>query len=186
MSSQTNLLDRYQAYRVRRHLANEAQYQHYLPSWRTRSRRRLLASVLVAGLAYMMAASVFILFGPEWSPLLWIPGAALMSVAWTVMQIVSGRRSDAPADALDEWELARRNSARSIGFAVTQAIVTVPAVALILTTTYTDDPRLALGGGFVVLTAVLIGTCTPGIILAWTAPEDDPEDTATAPEEETA
>jgi len=96
------VLDRYQAFRTRRYLQNEARYAHYLPGWRTRSRRRLLVWILVASLVALAASSIFILVGPEWAPLTWLPGAILMSVSWTTLQIVTGRRSDAPADALDE------------------------------------------------------------------------------------
>lgn len=170
------VLDRYQAFRTRRYLQNEARYAHYLPGWRTRSRRRLLVWILVASLVALAASSIFILVGPEWAPLTWLPGAILMSVSWTTLQIVTGRRSDAPAGALDEWDLERRNAARSIGFAITQGAVTVPALALVWATTFTDDPRLALGGGFIILSGLLVGICSPGIILAWTAPVDEPDE----------
>ncbi|MBY6685271.1 hypothetical protein HQ305_10810 [Rhodococcus sp. BP-149] len=175
------VLDRYQAFRTRRYLQNEARYAHYLPGWRTRSRRRLLVWILVASLVALVASSVFILVGPEWAPLTWLPGAIVMCVSWTTLQIVTGRRSDAPADALDEWDLQRRNAARSIGFSITQGVVTVPALALVWATTFIDDPRLALGGGFIILSGLIAGSCSPGIILAWTAPIDDPDEFPTLP-----
>ncbi|MBY6538247.1 hypothetical protein HQ325_06150 [Rhodococcus sp. BP-349] len=181
------VLERYQAFRTRRYLQNEARYAHYLPGWRTRSRRRLLVWILVASLAALAASAVFILVGPEWAPLTALPGAIVMIVSWTTLQMVTGRRSDAPADALDEWDLERRNAARSIGFAITQGTVMVPALALMWATSFTDNPRLALGGSVIILSGLLVGICSPGIILAWTAPVDDPDEfltpTSHSPEE---
>lgn len=171
-----SILDRYQDYRVRRYLTYQQRYAQSLPSWRTRPRRRALVSALAFSLVMLGFSSVFILFGPEWAPLVWVPFGLMMCVTWAMVQRVSGKRSDAPADALDEWDLERRNNARSIGFALTQGFVMIPAFVLIWGTNITDDPRLALGGGFLVVSGLVAGICTPGMILAWTAPDDDPED----------
>ena len=56
------------------------------------------------------------------------PRALLFFPLWTMLQIVSGRQGDAPRDALDEWEIQQRNSARSIGLTVTQLLTLVPAL----------------------------------------------------------
>ena len=45
------------------------------------------------------------------------------------MQIVAGRRGDAPRGALDEFEIAQRNSARSIGLTITAQVGSPDAVA---------------------------------------------------------
>jgi hypothetical protein len=178
-----SILDRYQNYRIRRYLKAEAKYAQSLPSWRSQARRRILVGILVAAILMLVASSIFAFFGPDWAPLTWVPGALVMTASWSAIQMVSGRRSDAPADALDEWDLQRRNSARSIGFAVTQAFVMIPAFVLIWGTSFTDDPRLALGGGFLILSGLIAGICTPGIILAWTNPDPDPEDLVIRTEE---
>ena len=113
--SDANLLDRYQDYRTRQFAKRERTYAHSLPKWRTRSRRRLLVTALGATFAFMFAVSVMCAFGIEWAPLLWLPACALFFPMWLMLQIVSGRQGDAPDAALDEYELAQRNNARSIG-----------------------------------------------------------------------
>ncbi|MGB7364962.1 MAG: hypothetical protein WA931_18205 [Rhodococcus sp. (in: high G+C Gram-positive bacteria)] len=174
-----NVLDRYQTYRIRRYLKHQAQYADSLPSWRSQSRRRTLVVVLTVSLVYLAAASVFTIVGPDWAPITWVPGALVMIGTWSMIQRVVGRKNDAPADALDEWDLERRNNARSIGFTVTQALVMTAAFVLVFGANFIDADQLSLGGGYLVIVALIAGICTPGIILAWTSPDPDPEDIAT-------
>ena len=113
--SDANLLDRYQDYRTRQFAKRERTYAHSLPKWRTRSRRRLLVKALGVTFMFMFAVSLMCAFGIEWAPLLWLPACGLFFPMWLMLQIVSGRQGDAPDAALDEYELAQRNNARSIG-----------------------------------------------------------------------
>jgi hypothetical protein len=91
---------------------------------------------------------------------------------------VSGRRGDAPQGALDEYEIAQRDSARSIGLIATQYLMLVPIFYLIFGAVLTagTDENMAYAGGLMAVTMLLVGGCTPAMILGWTRPDPLPED----------
>ncbi|MGA9869834.1 MAG: hypothetical protein WBQ44_01615 [Rhodococcus sp. (in: high G+C Gram-positive bacteria)] len=171
----SNILSRYQAYRTRRFLENDAKTRHWLPAWRTQRRRRMLAIAVVATLLVLVVISIWTLFW-EWAPLAWLPATAAFLVLWTMLQTVSGRHSDAPMGALDEWEVQQRNEARSIGLTVTQGTVMAAIMPLVFLGTWVDNDRLAYAGGLWTLTALLAGICSPAFVLAWITPDPEPED----------
>lgn len=172
---EATLIDRYQTYRAGRFLKHEQTYANRLPGWRTQHRRRILVVGLASTFAFMFAVSVLCAFGIDWAPLLWLPACLLFFPLWIVLQIVSGRQGDAPHATLDEYELAQRNSARSIGLTVTQNLMMVPILYLIFGAVFTGgaDTDMAYAGGLMALTVLLVGGCTPAMILGWTRP--DPE-----------
>lgn len=174
----TELLDRYQTYRTARFLKHERAWANSLPGWRTRSRRRLLVGTLAATLAFMAVVGVACAFGVQWAPLLWLPACLAFLPLWIALQIVSGRRGDAPEGVLDEFEIAQRNSARSIGLTITQNLVLLVAFYLIFGSVITGgaDQNMAYAGGLMVLTALLAGGCSPAMILGWSRPDPEPED----------
>lgn len=170
-----DILDRYQDLRTRRFVKNEEQFQTWLPAWRTRRRRRALVVTLGASFAAMTLISAFCLVDML-AALLWLPVTAGFLLAWTTLQVVSGRQSDAPRDALDERELRQRDSARSIGLTVTQLLVMAPAVALLIAGA--SDGAItfpAYPAALFLLTALLIGGCTPAMILAWNRTDPEPD-----------
>ena len=173
--SDANLLDRYQDYRTRQFAKRERTYAHSLPKWRTRSRRRLLVKALGVTFVFMFAVSLMCAFGIEWAPLLWLPACALFFPMWLTLQIVSGRQGDAPDAALDEYELAQRNNARSIGLTITQNLMLVPIFYLIFGSVITGgtDTDMAYAGGLMALTVLLVGGCSPAMILGWSRPDDE-------------
>ncbi|WP_072805320.1 hypothetical protein [Rhodococcoides yunnanense] len=171
----SNILTRYQAYRTRRFLDNDAKTRHWLPRWRTQHRRRILCVGVVVTLAALLVISILTLFS-WWAPILWVPATVSFLVLWTMLQTVSGRHSDAPVGALDEWEVQQRNEARSIGLTVTQGLTLTAVVALIVLSSAVDNDRLAYAGGLWTLVALLTGICTPAFVLAWITPDPDPED----------
>jgi len=169
------LIDRYQNFRTRRFLKHERTYADALPRWRSQRRRRALVVTLSATFALMFAVSVLCAFGVQWAPLLWLPAALVFMLAWIVLQVVSGRQGDAPEAALDEYEVQQRNSARSIGLAVTQNLMLIPIFYLIFGSVITGgtDTDMAYAGGLMALTFLLIGGCTPSMILGWIRPSPD-------------
>ena len=171
--SDVNLLD--QDYRTRQFAKRERAYAHSLPKWRTRGRRRLLVKGLGVVFALMFSVSLMCAFGVEWAPLLWLPACALFFPMWLMLQIVSGRQSDAPDAALDEYELAQRNNARSIGLTITQNLMLVPIFYLIFGSVITGgtDTDMAYAGGLMALTVLLVGGCSPAMILGWSRPDDE-------------
>ncbi|RDH74964.1 hypothetical protein DVS77_28950 [Mycolicibacterium moriokaense] len=177
--TEPTIIERYQDFRTRRFLKNERRTARVLPAWRTRRRRRTLVVALAATFAFMLAVSVLCAFGIRWAPLLWLPACALYFPLVWMLQVVSGRQGDAPRDALDEFEIAQRDSARSIGLTVTVYLMLVPAFYLIVGAVLTEgaDTAMAYAGGLMVLTMLSIGACTPAMILGWTR-RSDAEDAA--------
>ena len=172
---EATLIDRYQNYRADRFLKHEQTYANSLPGWRFRHRRRILVVGLGVTFAYMAGVSVLCAFGIRWAPLLWLPACLLFFPLWTTLQIVSGRQGDAPHATLDEYELAQRNSARSIGLTITQNLMLLPIFYLIFGAVLTDgaDADMAYAGGLMALTVLLIGGSAPAMILGWTRPDPD-------------
>ncbi|OKH66533.1 membrane protein [Mycobacterium sp. SWH-M5] len=172
-TSKPNLIDRYQDYRTRRFLKHESTYSNSLPRWRTQGRRRVLVGVLAASLALMVVTSVVCALGIRQAALMWLPACAVFFPAWIVLQIVLGRQSDAPTATLDEYEVAQRNSARSIGLSVIQSLMLVPIFFLIIVSTHLTDADaatirdLAYAGALMALAALMIGSCLPAMILGW-------------------
>jgi MFS family permease len=172
------LIDRYRDHRTRRFLDQERRWAQRLPGWRTRSRRRALVVGLALTFVAMFAVSIACAFGVDWAPLLWIPACLVFFPLWLTLQIVSGRRGDAPQGALDEYEIAQRDSARSIGLIATQYLMLVPIFYLIFGAVLTDgtDENMAYAGGLMAVTMLLVGGCMPAMILGWTRPDPLPED----------
>lgn len=172
-----NLLDRYQDYRTRRFVSHQAKTAGSLPSWRTQRRRRSLVVGLAVTFTFMFAVGVLCAVGVNWAPLLWLPACAVFFPMWIALQVVSGRQGDAPEAALDEYEVSQRNSARSIGLTVTQNLMMIPICYLIIGSVSTGgtDQNMAYAGGLMALTVLLIGGCTPAMILGWTRRDLDPE-----------
>lgn len=174
---EADLIERYQDYRTRRFLKHERTWAKSLPGWRTRSRRRGLVIALAATFAFMFGVSVLCAFGLQWAPLLWLPACAVFFPLWIALQVVSGRQGDAPQAALDEFEIAQRNSARSIGLSITQNLMLIPVAYLIFGAVITRgaDAEMAYAGGLMVLSVLLAGGCAPAMILGWIRPDPDPE-----------
>lgn len=182
--SEPNLVERYQAYRVRRFLANSEKWRDMLPGWRTRRRRRDLVVALLITFALMLAVALTCHFY-EWAPLLWLPACVLFVPVWTALAIVSGRQGDAPTEALDEWEVQQQNSARSIALSITQWLMMIPVTYLIVGSVVTDGDHatMAYTGGLLTLTMLMIGGCLPTMIVAWSQPDPEPDPVADHPEE---
>lgn len=171
----STLLDRYQHYRAERYRKHERTYAHSLPTWRTQRRRRMLVRGLAITFAFMFVVSLLCAFGVDWAPLLWLPACLVFFPMWLTLQIVSGRQGDAPDATLDEYELSQRNNARSIGLTITQNLMLIPIFYLIFGSVITGgaDTDMAYAGGLMALTVLLIGGCTPAMILGWTRPDPD-------------
>lgn len=175
--SVASIIDRYEDHRTRRFLTHESTFAKWLPGWRTQHRRRILAGSVTALIAAMFVISVLCYFVPVVA-IAWIPVVLVFLPAWTSLQIVSGRQSDAPRHALDEREIAERNSARSIGLSVAQTLLLLPIFALLWSPPFdfVDHRALCYSAGGFALAAILFSGCLPAVLLAWTRPDDDPED----------
>lgn len=176
--SATSILDRYEDRRTRRFLKNEELSAHWMPNWRTRKRRRLLAGLVMTLIGLMFVIAVTTYFA-RIAAVAWLPVTMLFLPTWTCLQIVSGRQSDAPRHALDEREIAERNSARSIGLSVAQTLVLIPIFVLLVGAGIDslDHRSLSYSAGGFALASILFSGCLPAVLLAWSRPDDDdPED----------
>lgn len=174
----TGLIDRYQDYRVRRWLIHENRMAGMLPGWRSRRRRRALVIAVAVAIAALFLVGVLTAAGLPWAPLIWLPGAVVFLPAWTMLRIASQGQDHAPKETLDEWEIAQRNSARSVGLALTQWLTVLPIMYLLLAGAVfpeADAFQVAYGGGAMTLAALLAGGCAPAMILGWTRPDPEPE-----------
>lgn len=181
VTTERTILDRYQDFRTKRFLKREHTYANALSGWRTQRRRRVIVVGLAVTFAFMAIVSLLCAFGFDWAPLLWLPACLVFFPLWSVLQIVSGRQGDAPRDALDEFELAQRNSARSIGLTVTQTLMLLPIFYLVFGSTFFTDISaetargMAYAGALMALTVLLVGGCLPAMILGWTRRSDAEE-----------
>ncbi|MFI6047718.1 hypothetical protein ACIA8C_39300 [Nocardia sp. NPDC051321] len=172
------LLDRYQDYRVRRWQVRDERLAGMLPRWRTRARRRALVITVVASLFAMFATGVLSAFDLRWAPMVSLPAVLVFLPSWTMLRIASQGHDHAPAQTLDEWEIAQRNTARSVGLTITQALVIAPVFYLVYSGAIFPEAnafQTAYAGGIMALAALLAGGCSPAMILGWTRPDPDQE-----------
>ncbi|MCM6773062.1 hypothetical protein NDR87_04580 [Nocardia sp. CDC159] len=172
------LIDRYTDMRVRRWEALGRRTAGMLPGWRTRGRRRALVVAVAAAIAAFFVTGLLCAFDLRWAPYILLPAMVIFLPAWSMLRIACERHDSAPAQALDELEIAQRNAARSIGLAVTQSLTILPVFYLIMVGSFlpeADAFRTAYAGGAMALAALLAGGCAPGMILGWTRPDPDPE-----------
>ncbi|WP_245550774.1 hypothetical protein [Nocardia paucivorans] len=180
MTTQSNgtLLDRYRAYRLRRWLVHEERMSGMLPGWRTRTRRRALVVAVAVSLAGLFVAGALCAFGLKWSALATLPLVLVFLPAWTMLRITSHGQDHAPAAALDELEIAQRETARSIGLTITQTLCLPPVLYLVWSGSLmpeADAFSTAYAGGTMLLATLLAGGCAPAMILAWNKPDPEPE-----------
>ncbi|MGW5385819.1 hypothetical protein [Nocardia sp. NPDC003963] len=172
------LLERYEAYRVRRWLIREKQIAGMLPRWRTTRRRRALVITVIVALTLVLVAGLLCAFGLEWAALLGGFGVLLFLPSWVMVRIVADAQDNAPADTLDELEFAQRETARSLGLTVTQSLSVFPVMYLVWSGALfpqADAFRTAYAGGVMLLATLLAGGCAPAMILAWRRRDPEPE-----------
>ncbi|MDI9894869.1 hypothetical protein QM797_09040 [Rhodococcus sp. IEGM 1381] len=169
-----SLFTRYQESRTQMFLDSDKHYANWLPSLRPQARRRkfviFLMVLLVASAGFALSDPVF-----KWGIGSWGICYAVFAFAAIVLGIVSPREAEAPADALDELEIQKRNAARSIGLTITRILGTAAAAYLLFGSVFSET-NLGVSGAALVLTALSAGGSTPAMLLAWTTPDHDPED----------
>lgn len=176
--SSGTLLDRYRAHRLRRWLVHEQRMSGMLPGWRTRARRRALVVGVTVSLAGLFVAGVLCAFDLKGAALFTLPLVLVFLPAWTMLRIASHGQDHAPSATLDELEIAQRDTARSIGLAVTQALCLPPMLYLVWSGALmpeADAFHTAYAGGTMLVATLLAGGCAPAMILAWNKPDPEPE-----------
>lgn len=171
---------RYETWRAVRYERSVAKYAGRYPGMRNRRSFRRLTLTLGAFLAVLVVAGVAALFTHLW---FWIPfviGLIGTVSTLTILRIVTGSVADAPVSALDEIQLAQRNSARSIGYIVLFSLMFIPYLLLIFLGSANDlvSGQNVYGIGVLLISLVLVGSSTPTILVSWWQADPDPDDFA--------
>jgi hypothetical protein len=131
-----------------------------------------------AGLVLLVIVGVVAGFGfhSEWTAMLVTYSFVLATFAGGRLQIVTDRQADAPAELLDEFELAQRDSARSLGLQVLQFGVAVPLFFVFYPQFVEGDisRSLTYGGWILMLAVFTLGMTLPTMILGWALPDPEP------------
>ncbi|MGZ8178782.1 hypothetical protein ACXVUM_12715 [Williamsia sp. SKLECPSW1] len=171
---------RYEAWRVRHYEKAQAKNAHRLPGMRNRRGARILVGGVLTSLALLVVATVLSFFTAAWFFIPYILGLFGILGFLKLLGIVTGNIAEAPVASLDELQLAKRNSARSIGYMAVFSLMFVPYIVLILVGSARDSVsgQTVYGFGVLLITMLLIGTCSPTMLLAWWTEDPDPEDFA--------
>ncbi|GAA1899570.1 hypothetical protein [Williamsia serinedens] len=171
---------RYEGWRVRLYEKNQAKNAHRLVGMRNRRGARILACGVLASLAVLVVASVMSFVTHVWFFIPFVVGLIGVFVFLKLLGIVTGNIAEAPVASLDELQLAKRNSARSIGYLAVFSLMFIPYLALVLVGSSVESVsgHTVYGFGVLLITLMLVGTCSPTLLLAWWTEDPDPEDFA--------
>ncbi|WP_299575077.1 hypothetical protein [uncultured Williamsia sp.] len=171
---------RYEAWRVRYYEKTQAKNAHRLVGMRNRRGARILAAGVLFSLVLLLIASAMSFVLQPWFFLPFVLGLAGVLTFLKLLGIVTGNIAEAPVASLDELQLAKRNSARSIGYLAVFSLMFIPYLVLIFVGSAADSVSgdTVYGFGILLITFLLIGTCTPTLLLAWWTEDPDPEDFA--------
>ncbi|MEH3154797.1 MAG: hypothetical protein PGN29_05425 [Gordonia paraffinivorans] len=171
---------RWEAWRVRRYERSTRRHAHRLTGMRNRRGARILASGVLASLALLLVATTLSFLTPTWFFVPFLLGLLGTVTFLKLLGIVTGNIAEAPVASLDELQLAKRNSARSIGYLVVFSLMFIPYLVLIAVGSARESVsgNTVYGFGILLITFLLIGTCSPTLLLAWWTEDPDPEDFA--------
>lgn len=169
---------RYEAWRVRYYEKSLAKNAHRLTGLRNRRGARILVGGVLVSLALLVVASVMSFVSHVWFFIPFLLGLAGVFTFLKLLGIVTGNIAEAPVASLDELQLAKRNSARSIGYLAVFSLMFIPYLVLIVVGSSVDSVsgHTVYGFGVLLITLMLIGTCCPTLLLAWWTEDPDPED----------
>lgn len=167
---------RYDAWRADRHAKFNARYAGTLTGWRNRRSVRRLVLLQIVGLLVIIASSI-VAFITYWFFVPFIVGLAVAMGAMIMLRIVTGSIVEAPASALDEIQLAQRNSARSFGYITLYTLMFIPYTVLIVIGGRDQvDGQVVYGAGILLISMLLTGTMVPNMLTSWWIDDPDPED----------
>lgn len=178
---------RYDAWRGDRHRRFTARHTHDLPRWRNRTTYRRVVVVQASAVLVMIAGSVVAFTSSRWFMAAGIVGVVITVACQRILRIITGSIGDAPVSALDEIQLAQRNSARAIAYFVLCTLMLIPYFVLIALSIPDHVDGQAIYGAAVLLISLLVaGTVLPSMLTAWWMADADPEDYAEAASERSA
>ena len=172
-SSTPDWVLRYNDQRARRYERRLERQATMLPRLRTRRARRTLVIVLAVAVLASITTSIIAFWHMKAMSIPFLIAVLSSVVALILLRISAGAISDAPADALDELQLAQRNAARSVACSVfVPVILAVYGIAIALSwRDYVQGETLA-ALAWLLISGTLAVTCLPDMLLTWWRPED--------------
>ncbi|GAA4738567.1 hypothetical protein [Gordonia alkaliphila] len=169
-------LVRYNDRRIATHERRAARYSHRWPALRTRRTRRALVTLLMLTLLVAVASSIATFWQLAAATPVFLIATLGSLIPLTLIRITNDAVADAPAQALDEIQLAQRNAARSL----TYVLLIPTGIAIFLVTNFLGHSEYVAGEtvtavGWLFVAALLSLACLPDILLTWWLPDDEQE-----------
>ena len=168
---------RYDEWRGERHRRFNERHAHRLIGWRRRKvyRRLVVAQGLCVLLVVVGALVAFV--SRQWFVIPLAAGIVGALICQRLVRIVTGSIGDAPVSALDEIQLAQRNSARSIAYFTLFMLMFIPYVLLVVLGGFDEvKGQYVYGTGMLLIALVLVAAFIPSMLTAWWMADADPED----------
>ncbi|MFD8500859.1 hypothetical protein [Amycolatopsis sp. NPDC059657] len=147
-----------------------------MPRWRTRRVRKLLSWFVLAGSVLLIIGAAQIENFPDWVFFgFWFGGCLLAGVPYYLLRILTGKMSGGFSTMLDERERAWRHRVTYIGY---QILVGLMLVGIMYGIVISKEPEAGFRATLMMMALLTVGTLMPTVVLAWTLPDDDPEDFA--------
>lgn len=170
---------RYEDWRGRRHQDFNAKHAHQLHSWRNQRTYRKLVLLLAFFIVTLTGSSILAFLHVSWFLIPFGIGLIGLMTMLSLLRIVTGAIADTPTSALDEIQVAQRNSARSIGFVVMYTLMFIPYFVLIALSFRDEVPgQWVYGTAILLICLVVAAMCVPTMLTAWWMSDPDPEDLA--------
>ena len=168
---------RYDEWRGERHRQFIERHAHKLVGWRRRTVYRRLVVVQAICAFLVLVGAVIAFFSRQWFIIPLGVGILGALACQRLLRIVTGSVGDAPVSALDEIQLAQRNSARSIAYFALFTLMFIP-YAILVTLGGFDQVRgqYVYGTGMLLIALVLGAVFIPSMLTAWWMADADPED----------
>ncbi|WLP91989.1 hypothetical protein [Gordonia sp. NB41Y] len=168
---------RFDAWRGERHQRFTARNAGRLRSWRNRRTYRRVVIAQMTSVLVMLLGAVPAFFDKTWFVIPFV-GGALATLVWQrILRIITGSIGDAPVTALDEIQLAQRNSARSLAFIVLFTLMFIPYLVLIGLSVQDEVAGQTVYGVAILLVSLLLSAgVLPSMLIAWWMADPDPDD----------
>lgn len=167
---------RYDRWRAMRHERFVDRHSGKLNRWRTSRGYRTLVALMGASALLLLVSAVVAFVSTVWFIIPFVIGLVGILIFLRMLRIVTGSIADAPVSALDEIQLAQRNSARSLGFVVLYSLMFVPYFVLVaLSFRESVSSEMVYATAILLISLVLLAIIVPTALTAWwmTPPDED-------------
>lgn len=173
---------RYDAWRGERHIRFVRKHARDLMSWRNRRGYRRVVMAQMLSVSITLVATLISFFNNAWFLIPFLIGVTGTLVCQRILRIITGSVGDAPVSALDEIQVAQRNSARSIAFIVLFTLMFIPYFVLVAFSLADHvDGQLIYGSAILIVSLLLMAATLPSMLTAWWMADADPEDYPSTP-----